>query len=68
MQYTSPDKPGDPPIPDYHWVPGTPDRNGSIGGCNGCDFRQLSTGIRCSRIPCQRHPSMVAKLTNPNGD
>lgn len=52
----------DPPIPDYRWVPGTPDKNGSPNGCNGCDFRKLSTGIRCSRIPCQTKPGLVAKI------
>lgn len=64
MNYTSADRPGDPPIPDYHWVSATPDPryNGSTGGCNGCAFRPLSTGIRCSRIPCQRHPGLVAEL------
>lgn len=63
MNYVTADRPGDPPIPDYHWVPGTPDKNGSPYGCNGCDFRAFTkTGIRCSRIPCQRHPGMVAEL------
>lgn len=62
MSYVSADRPGDPPIPDYRWVPGTPDKHGSPNGCNGCAFRPLSTGIRCSRIPCHRHPGMVAQL------
>lgn len=53
--------PGDPPIPEYRFVPGTPDKNGSTNGCNGCAFRKL-TGVRCSRIPCQRYLGMVAEL------
>jgi hypothetical protein len=55
----------DPPIPDFRWVPGTPDKNGSSNGCNGCAFRS-QTQIRCSRIPCQRHPGLVAELTQTN--
>ena len=63
MSYTSPDRPGDPLIPDYDWVPGKPDKNGSTAGCNGCDFRSFTaTKIRCSRVPCQRHPNMVARI------
>lgn len=62
MDYVTADRPGDPPIPDYRWVVGKPDRNGSTNGCTGCDFRPLSTGIRCSRIPCQRHPGRVAQI------
>lgn len=52
----------DPPIPDYVFVTGKPDQNGSTGGCNGCDFRHMRE-IRCSRIPCQTKPNMIAKLT-----
>jgi hypothetical protein len=48
----------DPPIPDYKWV------QGIDNGCTGCAFRPLSTGIRCSRIPCQRYPGMVAQLVS----
>ncbi len=57
----------DPPIPDYVWVPATPDPryHGSTGGCFGCDNRSLSTGIRCSRIPCQAKPCQVIKFVNP---
>jgi hypothetical protein len=62
MDDATQDRPGDPPIPAYRWVPGTPDHNGSPNGCKGCDFRPLSTDIRCSRIPCQRHPGLVAQL------
>ena len=51
----------DPPIPDYRWVPGTPDKCGSSNGCNGCAFRRMPT-IRCSLIPCQRYPGLVAEL------
>lgn len=66
MSYTSTDRPGDPPIPGYRWVPGAPDpkRYGSTTGCYGCAFLRMSD-IRCSRIPCQRHPGMVAQLINP---
>jgi len=66
MSYTSPPRPGEPPVPAYVFVPGTPDRNGSGSGCNGCDFRRR-LDIRCSRIPCQRYPGMVARLT-PQGE
>lgn len=52
----------DPPIPDYRWVPGTPDRHGSTHGCSGCAFRKMLE-IRCSRIPCQNKPGLVAQLT-----
>jgi len=51
----------DLPIPDYRWVPGTPDKNGSPNGCNGCAFRKMPE-IRCSRIPCQHKPGLVAQL------
>jgi hypothetical protein len=53
----------DPPIPAYSWVPTTPDPryHGSQGGCNGCAFRKMPD-IRCSRIPCQTKPGMVAQL------
>lgn len=62
--YTSPQRPGDPPTPAYRWVPGTPDlKYGSPNGCTGCAFRSFTaTKIRCSRIPCQRYPGMVAEL------
>ena len=61
--YTSPRRPGDPDIPAYRWVPGTPDKNGSTNGCTGCAFRSFTaTKIRCSRIPCQRYPGLVAQL------
>lgn len=70
MSYTSPDRPGDPPIPDYRWVPAPPDPNyhGSTAGCYGCAFRKFTqTGIRCSRIPCHVGPrrNMVAVIINP---
>lgn len=67
MSYTSPPRPGEPPIPDYRWVPGKPDQHGSTNGCTGCAFRPLSTGIRCSRIPCHipKHSGLVAELINP---
>lgn len=52
----------DPPIPDYIWVPGTPNEHGSTNGCTGCDNRSLSTGIRCSRIPCQTKPGLVVRF------
>lgn len=61
MSYTSPDRPNDPPIPDYTFAPGTPDKNGSLNGCNGCAF-QHQLAIRCSRIPCHRYPGQVARL------
>lgn len=62
--YTSPRRPGDPDIPPYRFVPGTPDpKYGSPNGCTGCAFRSFTaTKIRCSRIPCQRYPGMVAEL------
>jgi len=55
------DRPTDPSIPGYRWVPGTPDHYGSTNGCNGCAFRHIAD-IRCSRIPCQNHPGLVAQL------
>lgn len=63
MSYTSAHRPGDPPIPDYRWVPGTPDPkyHGTANGCNGCAFRR-QLAIRCSRIPCQTKPGFVAQL------
>lgn len=65
MSYTSPPRPGEPDIPPYHFVPGTPDPvHGSPNGCTGCAFRKMPE-IRCSRIPCQRHPGMVAQLITP---
>jgi hypothetical protein len=67
MSYTTPDRQGDPPIPPYRWVPGTLDpKYGSPNGCNGCAFRSFTaTKIRCSRIPCQIKPGMVAQLIDP---
>lgn len=62
MSYTSPDLPGDPAIPDYHWVQKPDPKNyGSTSGCHGCAFRRMPE-IRCSRIPCHRHPGFVAEL------
>ena len=61
MSYTSPARSGEKPVPAYVFVPGTPDKHGSTNGCNGCDFRRRPD-IRCSRIPCQRHPGQVARL------
>jgi hypothetical protein len=65
MSYTSPARPGEPPVPEYRWVPGEPDPryHYSTGGCYGCDFRRRSD-IRCSRIPCHipAYRNMVAKL------
>lgn len=51
----------DPAIPDYKFIPGVPDELGRTGGCNGCVFR-FDLNIRCSRIPCQKHPGMIAQL------
>ena len=68
MSYTSADRPGDPPIPDYRWVPGTPDpKYSSPNGCTGCAFRK-QLAIRCSRIPCQRYPGMVAELIHDGAE
>lgn len=65
MSDTTTDPPKDPPIPEYRWVPGTPDARGTTTGCNGCAFLSFSTTrIRCSRIPCQRYPGMVAELVH----
>lgn len=50
-----------PQMPDYRWVPGTPDKNGSTNGCNGCAFRRMPD-IKCSQIPCQRYPGLVVQL------
>lgn len=63
MSYTTPDRPSDPAVPPYRMVPGKPDPyyHNSTGGCYGCAFRRMSE-IRCSRIPCQRYPGMVAEL------
>lgn len=63
MSHTSPPRPREPDVPEYRWVPGTPDPNyfGSNGGCNGCAFRRM-LAIRCSRIPCQARPGWVAEL------
>lgn len=46
-------------VPVYRWVP-----VGPKGGCDGCDNRSARTGIRCSRIPCQRMPGYVARWTD----
>lgn len=53
----------EPEIPPYRWesVP-DPTKYGATAGCYGCDFKPLSTGIRCSRIPCQLRPNQVAKI------
>jgi hypothetical protein len=63
MSYTSPTRPGEPEVPPYRFAPGEPDPyyHGSTGGCYGCAFRRMPE-IRCSRIPCQRYPGMVAQL------
>ena len=53
-------------IPAYRWVPGTPDKNGSINGCSGCAFRRMPE-IKCSQIPCQRYPGLVAELIKQGG-
>lgn len=60
-QYTSPDRPGEPAIPEYRWVQKPDPATGSPNGCYGCAFRRMSE-IRCSRIPCQRKPGFVAEL------
>lgn len=55
----------EPEIPPYRWesVPDPrPENYGATSGCYGCDFKPLSTGIRCSRIPCQTRPNQVAKI------
>ena len=64
LSYTSADRPGDPPIPDHRFVAKPDPRNyGSTAGCYGCAFKSFSTTkIRCSRIPCQRYPQMVAEI------
>lgn len=51
-------------IPEYIFVPQKPDstKDGMMGGCYGCDFRGR-LDIRCSQIPCQKHPYKVAKIT-----
>lgn len=59
--YTSPPRPGEPEVPPYRWVQKPDPRTGSTSGCHGCDFRKRP-GIRCSRIPCQRHPNHVAEI------
>jgi hypothetical protein len=61
MSYTSPARPGEPPLPAYRFAPGTPDKNGGLNGCSGCAF-QHQLAIRCSRIPCHRFPGLVAHL------
>lgn len=64
--YTSPPRPGEPDIPAYRFVSKPdPNNHGSTTGCYGCAFRRMLE-IRCSRIPCQRHPTMVAELLDPN--
>lgn len=50
-------------IPAYKWAAGALDDNGSTNGCNGCAFRKMSE-IKCSLIPCQLYPGMVARLIN----
>lgn len=64
MSHTSSKRPGEPDIPAYCFVPGTPDPvYHSTNGCTGCAFRSYTeTKIRCSRIPCQLYPGQVAKL------
>lgn len=59
----------EPDIPPYRWeaVP-DPNKYGVTTGCYGCDFKPLSTGIRCSRIPCQQRPGQVAKIIHTPGD
>ena len=52
-------------IPDYVWVAGQPDKNGSTDGCKGCDFRPLASGVKCSDIPCQKYIGLVAKIVQP---
>lgn len=51
-------------IPEYRWVQGKPDPHyhGSTGGCFGCAFRPMTSGIKCSDIPCQRYPGMIAEF------
>ena len=63
-EYTSKPRPDDPEIPEYQWIPGMPDpkNHNTVNGCYGCDFSK--SNIRCSLIPCQRHPGMVAKIIN----
>lgn len=64
MNYTSPDRPNDPPIPDYRFVAKPdPNRYGTTSGCYGCAFRR-QLAIRCSRIPCHvgANRGMVAEL------
>lgn len=54
----------EPEVPEYRWVQGDPiDPN----GCTGCAF-QFRLFIRCSRIPCQNHPGMVAELVREESD
>jgi hypothetical protein len=66
MSYTSPDRAGDPPIPDYRFVAKPdPDNYGSTSGCYGCAFQKMSS-VRCSRIPCHVgvNRGRVAQLVN----
>lgn len=46
-------------VPAYRWV-----QQGPKGGCDGCDNLSARTGIRCSRIPCQRMPGYVVRWTD----
>ena len=57
---------GEIDVPPYRFVTGPPDANGSTNGCGGCAFRKRAE-IRCSRIPCQRHPGQVAQLIEQPG-
>ena len=47
---------------EYVWVPCKPTDQGSIGGCDGCDFRKIN--VRCSQVPCHhpQHRKEVAKI------
>lgn len=70
MSYTSPPRPGEPEVPAYRWVQRPdpdPDHYGSTSVCYGCAFRRR-LDIRCSRIPCQRHPNEVAELLEPSSE
>lgn len=64
--YTSPARPGEPDVPEYRWIPAPPNPScyNSITGCYGCAFHKQLV-IRCSRIPCQTRPTMVAELVDP---
>lgn len=63
--YTTPKRPGEPEVPEYRFeARPDPGNYGSTSGCYGCAFRSMPE-IRCSRIPCQRHPGQVAVLVKP---